>query len=363
MEMFDAFDCQQADLSGSTVERGVHIDDGISCFHEEVWSHWLKSLSSVLCGRTQQTHRGCSLGGACNRFEGTSTVAAWLPCLRQSLPLSLVWGAGNLKIMSRATKARVSYQRLLHILICVAVSLFSGCDQGHCRSKRGWFSHNTDVAGCVQRMLESEQPDDRRAAINELTESRQVHDSGVIEALVAVAENDRSHSVRRAALIALGYSDSQKACQCFLNILRLDPVSIGADPMSDVREAAITSLLIHLSNGEDCEEQSEELASAAVKLLGSDRNRNVRVTAAQVLAYYPRRDVLYGLADALEQRDFGVCFEAAKSLQLLTGQNHGHDPDSWRSFIDRAEDPFADRGRGDRPDEGKPWYDFLSFRK
>ena len=243
---------------------------------------------------------------------------------------------------------RLRVRGLVPVIAATALLLTAGCQEKFRDKKHPRFLTSQDAAYYVGQALENPSPDLRRRAINRLGQTRYVTDPAVQEALALVAKTDRSQSVRTAAVSALSESTPHPACASLVEILRSNADQTGvAPPSAAVRAAAVKGLLCFAKAGGCPAGLENEIIDTGVRLLRSDRSRNVRLAVAQLLGYFPRPDVLHELIAALEQRDFGVCHEAERSLMRLTGRTFDHDPRAWREFLDDSEDPCCERGKLD----------------
>ena len=246
-------------------------------------------------------------------------------------------------------------------LALLTVALTGGCNGSMRDHTHPQLLTEGDASDYVVQALEDPSPDQRRKAINRLAETRYVHEQSVLKALALVATSDPSQSVRTSAVMAMGRSADPIVAETSIDIIQ-GYLRGEARPAPDeaVRTAAVNDLM-RMAKADALEPKDQgRAASLGIELLQSDRARNVRVAAAQLLGYCPRKETLFALADSLEQRDFGVCYEAERSLMRLTGRTFNHDAPSWRQFIASTEDPFADRGKLDHElDPPKPkWYEW-----
>ena len=258
---------------------------------------------------------------------------------------------------------RFGARGLVRVFAATALLLTAGCQEKFRDKKHPRFLTSQDAAYYVAQALEDPRPDQRRRAINRLGQTRYVTDAAVQKAIALVAKTDQSQSVRTAAVSALSKSTADTACASLVEILRSNTDQTGvAPPSAAVRAAAVKGLLGFAKAGGCPAELENEMVDTGVRLLRSDRSRNVRLAVAQLLGYFPRPEVLHELVAALEQRDFGVCHEAERSLMRLTGRTFDHDPRAWRDFLDDSEDPCAERGKLDHrldPPRRK-WFSSLS---
>jgi len=77
--------------------------------------------------------------------------------------------------------------------------------------------------------------------------------------------------------------------------------------------------------------------------LDEDPHLDVRIAVADALGQYAEPRVVEALIAALDDRALAVNANARRSLRLLTGEDHGFDPDDWLDWYREAEDPFAGR--------------------
>ncbi|MCP4250982.1 MAG: HEAT repeat domain-containing protein [bacterium] len=205
----------------------------------------------------------------------------------------------------------------------------------------------SDVARCLKMALENELADERRHAVHRIASSRYLNREVVVDGLSVIARTDTSLSVRCAAVAALGKSEHAGAAAVLVRVLHqpFTPQRTVSGSGIDVRWDALRAILTLLERGVFPGDELDALREPAVDLLGKDRSREVRQTAARVLGYLPDRQVLEPLIDGLEQRDFGVAYESERSLMRLTGHTFDYDPVRWREWLAETENPFADAGR------------------
>ena len=73
----------------------------------------------------------------------------------------------------------------------------------------------------------------------------------------------------------------------------------------------------------------------------ADENVDVRVASADALRLYRTSEVAQALVRALRDRDFGVPWQARKSLQLMTGKDFRYDTAAWLTFLSGTNKPFG----------------------
>jgi hypothetical protein len=79
-------------------------------------------------------------------------------------------------------------------------------------------------------------------------------------------------------------------------------------------------------------------------LRDSEEHADVRVAAATALGQYPQDRTFQGLVAGLDARELSVNIACQRSLQTITGEDHGQDPRAWLNWYNEtADDPFAGR--------------------
>jgi HEAT repeat protein len=222
------------------------------------------------------------------------------------------------------------------------------------------FASEDDAVAYLQEALEADNPDVRREAIVRLARTRYVGHDQAVRGMALVAESDPSSCVRKAAIRGLELSYRPEAFETYLRVLapadQRDPKV--SPPDGQVRSEAANSMLHLVAGGLEPGEQEPEIRSTAIRLLQTDRNRDVRIEAARLLGFLQSTDSLDALIAGLRQRDFGVAYACERSLMRLTGRSHEYDPEAWSVWREQSSDPFADAGLLDDELEGrdKSWW-------
>lgn len=76
-----------------------------------------------------------------------------------------------------------------------------------------------------------------------------------------------------------------------------------------------------------------ESASQLQAVLAGDPDLQVRLAAARALGQSSTESAVASLAQALEDRDPAMQYQAVRSLERLTGQRFGNDVNQWRQFV------------------------------
>jgi len=234
------------------------------------------------------------------------------------------------------------------ILLGTAIVL-PACSGSRTLHKHPAFVTEADAACYLSGALEGDNPDVRRDQIVQLSKTRWVGRDTVVRGLALVARTDSSPSVRCAAIRGLGASRTPGAIEPLLGILAADggrdPAVVAPD--ATVRWDSVAVLSQLLAARVDVGSNGDAVRTTAIRLLGNDPSRDVRIVAAELLGSFQEREVLDALIAALDQRDFGVVYECERSLMRITGQSHDYDPVAWRQWLQQADNPFADAGRLD----------------
>ncbi len=230
------------------------------------------------------------------------------------------------------------------LLVLIAVT-FCGCsgEQVNKVVKRIFTKKNPQQEMLVA--LEDEDADARRKAINHIARSRWVRTDQAVMALAAIARTDFEPQVRCAAIRALRKCyDDRPVEPLWMTLNHSQFPNEVRPPPPEVRWDAVEVL------GEFCRlglvplDKQDAVCDTFISHGLDDQDRDVRIAAARGLAYFQSRKVLEALISMLRHRDFGIVFEAERSLVELTGQTFEHDPDAWQAWLKETSDPFEHAG-------------------
>lgn len=242
-----------------------------------------------------------------------------------------------------------------------------GCNKTHHFYKHPTLVTQKDVVGYLVIALDGPLPDERREAVNHIALTRHLTHQVVLEGLGTIARTDTSDQVRCSALMALHQSGDPHAAETYLAILAPEESKHQARVASaPIRRDALAGAVALLRKGELPPEWHPVLREAAIDLLANDRSRDIRIYVARVLGFLPDSSVLEPLIAALDQRDFGVVYQAERSLMRLTGFTFDHDAIAWRKWLATTQEPFAEAGRLDHeldPKEKHWWYRSIDSMK
>lgn len=176
------------------------------------------------------------------------------------------------------------------------------------------------------RMMETaDSADRRRQGISRLVEFDFARRPPYTTRYRQIARNDEDYLVRAQAIRALNRSRDTGAAELYIDAL--------TDPSELVRLEAAKAL------------KNMPTPDAVGPLLAvidrPEETRDVRIAAAEALRHYPRIEVARSLVDKLDERDFGVAWQARRSLRTITSHDYGYDEAAWLAFLTGPEAPFG----------------------
>jgi HEAT repeat protein len=140
-----------------------------------------------------------------------------------------------------------------------------------------------------------------------------------------MAESDQDPNVRAAGIRALNRSRVDKFTAIYIAALndKSDMVRLeGAKALANIPDVkAVGALMKILANEAD--------------------NRDVRIASADALRVYKTSDVAQALIRVLNDRDFGVAWQARRSLNLMTGQDFRYNQAAWLEYLTGPKKPFG----------------------
>jgi len=195
-----------------------------------------------------------------------------------------------------------------------------------------WMTRRTPQQRAMEA-IQSDDPDDRRKLLSDVLKSNQARSEWAVKVFATIAKTDPDPQVRCMAIKGLRRSADDRVVEPLLMILNHKDHPKVAPPTPEVRWDATEVLSFMSDFGGVPVEHRDEVRRTLLRLVTEDSDRNVRICAAHGLGNYPSLDVLSVLIQVLEDRDFAVRYEAAKSLRKLTGQDYEYDADAWRAWL------------------------------
>lgn len=247
--------------------------------------------------------------------------------------------------------------------------LVPACNQPKRSYKPALLVSPADIERYAYEARHHPDADVRRLNLVRLAETGRGDDPTVEEAVREAALRETSEPARAAAIRALAELGGEGAARTLVAVLAASPVAGAPEidmrrgdvlpPAEQVRWEAVKAMGSPTVAAHEVQELHESACQVVAFLLNNDPARDVRVEAARLLGHYASSQSLESLIAALRQRDFGVVYEAERSLTRLTGERFGHDHTAWQTWLATVPDPFA--GRTFEPTEGddqRPWYRF-----
>jgi len=192
-----------------------------------------------------------------------------------------------------------------------------------------WNSATGHTAARYAKDLFHRNPDIRRKAVYALSDQRYGRREPYTEYYAHMAGDDRDQTVRAAALRALNRSRDAGVTGTYITQL--------ADVSPWVRLEAVKAL----ANVPDA-----QAVPALLKLLADEQQtHDIRLASADALRAYPQSDVAQALIRVLNERDFGLSWQARRSLNLMTGRDFRYDQQAWLTYLTATEAPFASKKR------------------
>lgn len=177
----------------------------------------------------------------------------------------------------------------------------------------------------AKAMLEPKYPDKRRQGIMWLSARQYGREDPYLKYYGSLARTDPQHTVRAMAVRAMNRARVKDATTIYLAALE------------DKNE------LVRLEAAKALANIPEPLAMQALmkRLDSADESVDVRVACADALRTYRNAEVAQVLIRTLRDRQFGVSWQARKSLKLMTGKDYRYNQAAWLTYLSGAEKPFG----------------------
>ncbi len=147
--------------------------------------------------------------------------------------------------------------------------------------KKPWMTTKGDVARYLDEALQHENADVRRDNIVHVSKTRYAGHDTVIEACCFIARNDRSASVRVAAIRLVAESLRRDAAVALLDMLDNRDQAVSAE--ARVHEEIVNGLYFMQRNGSIPDPLGARVVQTAARLLRGGPSRDVRICAARLL--------------------------------------------------------------------------------
>jgi len=199
--------------------------------------------------------------------------------------------------------------------------MLMGCQQGQSFFDR--FSGKTALSAA--RKMESTNADERRAGINYLVRFDYAKRTPYTTRYKQIAQSDAEPTVRAIAIRALNRARDRSATSVFVSALndKSDLVRLeSAKALANVPDRGAIEPLQKI-------------------VLNPNDNKDVRIAAADALRHYHEPNGIRSLVSVLNGKDFGVAWQARKSLRTLTGKDMRYDESRWLALLSGQPKPVG----------------------
>jgi hypothetical protein len=207
----------------------------------------------------------------------------------------------------------------LSLLLLIASS---GC--ATIRKTSDYFAGKTPAV-YARQMEDPTFPDKRWKGIEKLVENDFAKKPPYTTRYRQIAQTDADPLVRAVAVRALNRSRDAGATEIYIKALSDESSMVrleGAKALNNMpNPSAIAPLVAMLGKPEE--------------------NRDVRLAAAEALKHYKQLDVGRALVARLNERDFGIAFQARESLRGMTQNDLGYNESAWLQFFTGPTKPFG----------------------
>jgi hypothetical protein len=239
--------------------------------------------------------------------------------------------------MMGAVRAAITLAVAFAVVVAVG-----GCDGAERQRFKDKFTHYSDDAN-YRIATKGEDGDARRRAIVRIGQGRRYASDEAFAVLDRAARYDPNSQVRCAALRVFTRYWDARPLGAGLAILDPQTYPDGAREATAPVHWDATALLCEMVEGGLVpDEKHGEVANLLARLLlDDDECREVHIYAARALGSIPNERVLRPLIASLRHKDFGIAYEAERSLHKLTGQLYGFDAAAWEAWLTETDDPFS----------------------
>lgn len=177
----------------------------------------------------------------------------------------------------------------------------------------------------AKALLDPTFPDRRRQAVMYLSKHEWGRKEPYVSYYEQMAKADDERLVKAIAIRALNRSRDRKATAIYIQLLEnpSDLVRLeAAKALANMPDpASVDALTRHLQNPEE--------------------NVDVRVACADALRNYHTIEVGRVLVGVLKDRQFGISWQARRSLMLMTGKDYRYNQTAWLDHLTGNERPFG----------------------
>lgn len=198
----------------------------------------------------------------------------------------------------------------------------SGCAQ--VRKMSDYFAGKTPAL-YARQMEDNASPDNRWKGMTKLLENDFAKRPPYTTRYRQIATNDADPLVRAVAVRSLNRSRDGGASDVYVKAL--------TDPSEWVRLEGAKAL-VNLPN-------PDAVPGLLALVNRPEEPRDIRIAAAEALRHYKQLDVARALVSKLNERDFGVAWQARRSLRRMTQHDFAYDEAGWLQYVTGPEKPFG----------------------
>jgi hypothetical protein len=177
----------------------------------------------------------------------------------------------------------------------------------------------------ARQMEDNSSPDNRWRGMNQLVDNEFARHPPYTTRYHQIATADPDPLVRAVAVRALNRSRDAGATDVFVKSLT---------DSSDLVRLEAAKALVNLPD--------PAAVPGLVRLVNKlDEPRDVRIAAAEALKHYKQLDVARALVSRLNERDFGVAWQARRSLRRMTQNDFAYNEAAWLQYFTGPEKPFG----------------------
>ena len=177
------------------------------------------------------------------------------------------------------------------------------------------------------KLADKDFPDERRVGLNQLAALYGGPDPRPTDpdAYAALAQTDPDPMVRATAIRSLNRARDGGRTGFFVDALSDDDALVrleAAKALNNLPDPAAAGPLV-------------------ARLGDPAEDRDVRIAAAEALRHYKSIDAARALVATLNGRDFGVSWQARRSLRQMLGADFRYDEPAWLAYLTGPNDPLG----------------------
>jgi len=205
-------------------------------------------------------------------------------------------------------------------VILILAILCAGCGQDSMFARMGRSISGRTPLAAAKKMEDKYFPDIRREGIIELVQTDYGKKPPYTERYKQIAISDPDWLVRQTAIRALNIARDKSATEVFIKSLSDDDSHVrmeAAKALTNVPDAGSIGPLLRVMNG-------------------ATEEKDARIAATIALKKYKNLEVARALANNLDNREFGIAYQARESLINLTGKDFRFNQGQWLDYITRS---------------------------